>query len=349
MFVCSGSNHDRSLTNSQDYDGGPEDSHPVMFPKRKGSGILKTVGDPTLADESNAGQRTTVFDIPDVDFGTTFTPTLTPSYSRPATAIGFSGRESPFDRPHTTPTSPSTRFPQEERNSPIVISPAEEQRSPHTWYPGMSSTRHKSMGGLTAEDFVAQRAAAARLPQGYVPHRSASSGKIEQSPDKLQRKRQSILRSSSRHSLLMDYPPQLSAREQEHVAKVTGGTLIQINERSKTPDPSIGLIGAIEAREQEKRNIKEGLAGHMVHEAIAQRQAAERNYGMQQYAGYIPLTKNRQSGNWTIPRLSIYLAATLPQQQQQAWSTPAWQYQQQAQAQLMHPARSQQQSQMHKF
>ncbi|KAI9872592.1 MAG: hypothetical protein M1823_008132, partial [Watsoniomyces obsoletus] len=51
---------------------------------------------------------------------------------------------------------------------------------------------------------------------------------------------------------------------------MTGGPLLNLQERSRTPDPSVGLIGAIEAREQEKRNIREGVSGHMVQAAIAQ-------------------------------------------------------------------------------
>jgi len=199
------------------------------------------------------------------------------------------------------------------------------------------------MGGLTAEDFVQQRAAAARLPQGYVPFRSVSYSKVEQSPDKMQRKRQSLVRPNSRNSLLIDYSPHLSAREQEHVARVTGGPLIQMTERSRTPDPSIGLIGAIEAREQEKRNMKEGLAGHMVQEAIAQRHAAERNYGVQQYAGYA--TNHRHSGQWNVPEPPLYLAATVPQH---SWSTPSvLQYQQQGQAQQAQQAQYPEQYQMY--
>ena len=128
---------------------------------------------------------------------------------------------------------------------------------------------------------------------------------------------------------------------------MTGGPLVQMNERSRTPDPSIGLIGAIEAREQERRNMKEGLAGHMVQEAIAQRQHAERNYGMQQYS---PPVDNRHSGQWINPPTSTHWAVThsQQQQQQQPWSNQsAWQQQQQAQAQQAQQAHLQQQNQMY--
>merc|ERR1711939_910503 len=119
--------------------------------------------------------------------------------------------------------------------------------------------------------------------------------------------------------------------EKEDVAKMTGGPLIQIGERSKTPDPSIGLIGAIEAREQEKRNMKQGVAGHMVKEAIAQRQAAERNYGNQQYPQYGYAMDSRQSGQGIYPQSP---SPSPSSQMHQAWTDQQlYQYQSPSQMQ----------------
>ena len=225
MSHYSASNYDGSSTSSPNYDSGPDYRARPMVTRRTRSGILKTVGDPNLKKESFAQHDTTTIDIPEVNFGTTFTPTLTPGHSRPATASGFTGRQSPFDRPLTAPATPQTRSPQDERNSAVVSSPNEEEKSPlerdsqrpnhscsssYAWHPGMSLVRHDSMGGLTAEQFVQQRASTARVPQGYVPHRSVSYSKLEQSPTKLQKKRQSMVRPSSRNSLLIDYSPHLS-------------------------------------------------------------------------------------------------------------------------------------------
>ncbi|OAP55996.1 hypothetical protein AYL99_10148 [Fonsecaea erecta] len=348
MSKYSASSYDREPSSSPDYDSLPENDDRPVFNRRTRTGVLKTVGDPQLS--SNVQQDSTKIDIPVVDFGMTFTPSLTPGHSRPPTASGITGRQSPFDRPLTAPSTPLTRSPQEERGSPAHLTPSDGQRSPlaernsprgthsrsssYAWHPGTTLARHNSMGGLTAEEFVQQRAVAARVPHGYVPHRSVSYSKVEQSPNKLQKKRDSMPRSSSRHSLLVDPASHLSAREQEHVAKMTGGPLIQVIDRSKTPDPSVGLIGAIEAREQERRNIKEGVAGHMVREAIAQRQAAERTYGMQQYPAYNSPVDGRPSGQWMNAQAPANWGGGVPQQPQQAWSNqPSWQYQQQAQAQ----------------
>ena len=71
-----------------------------------------------------------------------------------------------------------------------------------------------------------------------------------------------------------DYTSHLSAREQEHVARVTGSPLINMasNPNKNAGSQSGGLIGAIEAREKEKRGMKEGVNSQMVQHAIAQRQ-----------------------------------------------------------------------------
>jgi CCR4-NOT transcriptional complex subunit CAF120 len=66
-----------------------------------------------------------------------------------------------------------------------------------------------------------------------------------------------------------DYSSRLSAHEQEHIAKMTGSPLITMpRERAN----QAGLIGAIYAREQERKNMREGVSGQMVQHVIAQRQ-----------------------------------------------------------------------------
>ncbi|KIX97619.1 uncharacterized protein Z520_06397 [Fonsecaea multimorphosa CBS 102226] len=371
MSKYSASSYDRAQSSSPDYDSLPENDDRPVFSRKTRTGVLKTVGDPQLSGNQQDSVKS---DVPAVDFGMTFTPSLTPGHSRPPTASGITGgitgRQSPFDRPLTAPATPLTRSPQEERASPTHLTPSDEQRSPlagrdsprgnhsrsssYAWHPGSTLARHNSMGGLTAEEFVQQRAVAARVPHGYVPHRSVSYSKVEQSPNKLQKKRDSMLRSSSRQSLLVDPSSHLSAREQEHVARMTGGPLIQVIDRSRTPDPLVGLIGAIEAREQERRNIKEGVAGHMVQEAIAQRQAAERTYGstygVQQHSAYNSPVDVRQSGQWINAQAPAYWTGTVPQQPQQVWSNqPGWQYepQTQVQGQQMQQMQHQQPNQMY--
>ncbi|PGH06893.1 CCR4-NOT transcriptional complex subunit [Blastomyces parvus] len=71
-----------------------------------------------------------------------------------------------------------------------------------------------------------------------------------------------------------DVSNQLSAREQEYVARMTGSSFFNLSSENQTEAPVHGasLVSAIDAREREKRAIKEGLSGQMVQQAIAQRQ-----------------------------------------------------------------------------
>lgn len=327
-----------SSAGSPNYDSPPEDINPSPLPERRRTGVLRTVGDPNLGT-ANAAESTKV-DIPNVDFGTTFTPMLTPGHSRPPTSSGLGGH-SPVDQSQTGPTTPLNKSPRdrwtpsdEKRSSYIDRSSPSTHHSrsnSQVWHAGATIGRQSPGPGLTAEEFVQQRAATARMPGGYVPHRSVSSSKVEQSPNKLQKRRDTGARPSSRNSLLIDYSHHLSAREQEHVARMTGGPLINVGERSRTPDPSIGLIGAIEAREQERRNIKEGLAGHMVQEAIAQRQAADRTYGYQPSSVYNPMADTRPNSQWMNSSSSVWGVnpgmATQPYQQwpNQSPNSPSYQ------------------------
>ncbi|OJD21624.1 hypothetical protein ACJ73_07035 [Blastomyces percursus] len=71
-----------------------------------------------------------------------------------------------------------------------------------------------------------------------------------------------------------DISTQLSAREQEYVARMTGSSFFNLSSENQSEAPVQGasLVSAIDAREREKRAIKEGLSGQMVQQAIAQRQ-----------------------------------------------------------------------------
>jgi CCR4-NOT transcriptional complex subunit CAF120 len=104
-----------------------------------------------------------------------------------------------------------------------------------------------------------------------------------------------------------DYSRHLSAREQEHVARVTGSPLINMagTHHSRTQSQG-GLVGAIEAREQEKKAIKEGYGGYMVQQAIAQRQqhTQPQAYDYSQpspqmhFPGQFPMTPQAEQSGW---------------------------------------------------
>ncbi|KAI9760082.1 MAG: hypothetical protein M4579_001915 [Chaenotheca gracillima] len=148
-----------------------------------------------------------------------------------------------------------------------------------------------------------------------------------------------------------DYSARLSAREQEHVARVTGSPLLNMpgggansNSRQRHSMTGGGLIGAIEAREREKKEIKEGLSGQMVQQAIMQRQQQSHGspHGQQQfqtspgYAGSRPASyfgpqttyqqqqqpqsqqwgQARMPGGWTSPGMESPFQYAQQQQQQ---------------------------------
>lgn len=284
---------------SADYDSQPEDL-PQQKQRVRG-GTRKVVGDAA----TQAAVEEPIF----VDFGRTLR--LTPENSRPSTAAGHrtlqdssragsNGRRSPFDSlglPSPSaftlrPLAPSSPARTPENQSP-TDRPSLSRSQSYAWRP-RNHVGSQSPEGLSAEDYVRQRAAMAMQPQGYVNQRSLSSGRVDQlrgdqttrpltppspSPRKLHRRTDS--RQSSAASI--DYSAHLSAREQEMVARMTGGPLLSnINQKNRTPDPNVGLIGAIEARDQEKENIKKGLQGKMLQAAIDQRHRESRSFQIQQ-------------------------------------------------------------------
>jgi CCR4-NOT transcriptional complex subunit CAF120 len=119
-----------------------------------------------------------------------------------------------------------------------------------------------------------------------------------------------------------DVANHLSAREQEHVARMTGSSFFDMSSNNQKPQPSAGggLVSSIDAREREKRAMKEGMSNHMVQHAIAhrnqqmmqqppqpQQQFTPQQYAPQ-YAGslYHPQAQApvRQGGMYNMPAAS---------------------------------------------
>ena len=124
-----------------------------------------------------------------------------------------------------------------------------------------------------------------------------------------------------------DYTSHLSAREQEHIARVTGSPLVTMasNPNKDIGAQSTGLVGAIEAREKEKKGIKEGLNNHMVQQAIAQRQ--HHSHQQRQSSYTLPVQQ------YTTPQPQYAMPGGFPPspnqypsfpttQQQYGWSSP---------------------------
>ena len=188
------------------------------------------------------------------------------------------------------------------------------------WQPGttIGGGSPGSRNSITPEQFVQQRAAANRITPVYAHSRKQSGTPPQHSRNNSTEWSNQARQSPSLHDLpprpqsrsastIMnaptDYSAHLSAREQEHVARVTGSPLINVPANPKQAPPAAGLIGAIEAREKEKKDIKEGLSGQMVQHAIAQRQ--------QQAQGY-------QYGQ-PSPSPSMHIPGQYPQTPQTPW------------------------------
>jgi len=268
-----------------------------------------------------------------------------------------SGRPS-NSREHSRSPSRNQITPEPEPYRQALIGSDIDGRRSVAWQPGTVVGGGGSPGArqvLTPEQFVQQRAAANRITPVYAHQRKksgtppqvsrSSSGDwtaqqhahhpslSKELPSRPQSRGSTSMLNPINHSpnRSLDYSSHLSAREQEHVARVTGSPLIQMaGNASNIPGPQGGgLIGAIEAREREKREMKGGLSGHMVQQAIAQRQqrAQENQYIQQAFPspspqmsipGQYPETPGRaqpQHGGWGQPQQQFA--------QSQQWVSPA--------------------------
>ena len=206
------------------------------------------------------------------------------------------------------------------------------------WQPGASIGAGNTgpRQSITPEQFVQQRAAASRVTPVYAHGRKPSgqgtppmisrnsSGEwpLQQHSRQASFTKELPSRPQSRGSPIIlnpstDYSAHLSAREQEHVARVTGSPFLNMAHTPNRQAPSGGgLIGAIEAREKEKRDMKEGLSGHMVQHAIAQRQQHSQGFPSSQQAFPSPSPQMHIPGQWPpSPGRMLQQYPVTPQQQ----------------------------------
>ncbi|KAJ5586756.1 uncharacterized protein N7459_002521 [Penicillium hispanicum] len=268
-------------------------------------GVKKTVGQPAKQDlvigdahystdkpaESNP-------DIPTIDFG----PTLTymPTTGRPSTADTL--KKNLHQRNDSAATE-KLKFAVPTNAMDGGPNPSQEEfRRSVLWQPGMATGRPTTPGGgLTPEQYVQQRAAPS--PPVHVHHRTASNNtpppQRPVSGDWTRQARPSSRmtayqdpnhRPSSRGTGTMlnynDASTHLSAREQEHVARMTGSSFFNMSNDTRRPQMPMspgGLVSTIDAREREKREMREGMSNQMVQNAIAQRQ-----HQMMQQQQYTP-------------------------------------------------------------
>jgi len=214
------------------------------------------------------------------------------------------------------------------------------------WQPAMSNMGFNTAAnspGITPEQFVQQRAAAATplyahqrnaSSQNNIVYNASTPGLVKNlSSDRLAQLSHSrnsstdlLQRPSSRGPSAAlaplgngDMPAKLSAREQEHVARMTGQPLVNMAGNKKPANA--GLVGAIETREKERQQMQHGINNQAVQRAIQRQQQAmqqtrpdQANYGgpqspyapmgqhPQQFAGHPP--GGHQS--WVSPQANVY-------------------------------------------
>lgn len=294
--------YDDASTVSPDYASTHESVYSKKSEKsitRPRMGVMKTVGMPArqdlvIGDAHYSTERPAEAinpDIPTVDFG----PTLTymPTTGRPSTGDTLrktANQRNDLDAAEryrlSVPTSQMDRVHQ-------GTSSQEEYRRSVLWQPGMATNRPVTpAGGLTPEQYVQQRAAPS--PPMHMHHRSPSNDTPPPQPRPTSGDWTNQVRSSSRMTAHQDpnYRPSsrgtgtmlnnyndvsnhLSAREQEHVARVTGSSFFNMNQNNRNPQPQLqgsSLVSSIDAREREKREMREGMSNRMVQHAIAHRQ-----------------------------------------------------------------------------
>jgi CCR4-NOT transcriptional complex subunit CAF120 len=341
---------------SPDYASTPKSTdtkHSIPKPR---TGVLKTVGtvEPTNNDvvvgDARYGQggsnNQDTPSIPTVDFGPTqhYTPG---SKNRPGTS-GTMGQLTHDRTPSGSLTPKDEKRYSYGRGSPGNAynfrghsrSPSGDDRRNLAWSPGAAVVGGRSSPGgrITPEQFVQQRAEASRSSTPGYPHQRSHSGNIMHHGNA-----SGDLTHSRQTSLTKDLPPRphsrgaqtnlqstdisshLSAREQEHLSKMTGQPLISMAGNAKPQPQGSGLVGAIAAREKEKKEMKDGLSSQMVQQAIAQRQqqAQPRQYHFHQQQNYAPQGyPQQQFGGWNGPQQQMGQPQWVSPAAQAYWSTP---------------------------
>ena len=311
-------------TDSPDYASTRESvevQQPAMDRDRPRSGVLRTVGNIDPSDREvvigDSRYRPSTGDGPTRDdFGINFGPTqlYNPGVPNPKA----SADNAP---PHGRSQSRSNMATPEPAQSRPGTAPSPSNRRSIAWQPGVAlgSPGSDAVQAMTPEQFVQQRYEAGRAapPLAHARQLSSTPPRV----DSRQSARTPPLGSSRNSSgdwtaqiapgqftaqgqpprpgsrganrtLSSDLSSHLSAREQEHVARMTGSPLINVGSNTSNPVPQGGLVGAIDAREREKKDFKNYHSNLAVQQTIAHRQQTQQQqqyYGAQASPGmYIP-------------------------------------------------------------
>ena len=313
---------DYASTRASEYSKRSEKSVP-----RPRMGVMKTVGAEPQKDLVIGDARYTLdkpaenpLNIPTVDFGPTLTLFPTTGQPRPTDAQN----EPPNQRRRSSGATNRRRSSLSLANmlggASHSPSPSRnERRRSGQWQTGSVSPGRQVNPGITPEYYAQQgpwtnapapmhRMSTSMSPAPPQQRRPKSSEEwrrlsrpdspfypINNSYDSLPRQSPGPYprphsRNATRTLSYGDVSSQLSAREQEHVARVTSSPFFNMsseNRRQEVPLERNGLINAIGLRQREKQEMKDGYSNQMVQHAIAQRQQQQaRSTSGQSHTGY---------------------------------------------------------------
>ncbi|TPX11424.1 uncharacterized protein E0L32_007843 [Thyridium curvatum] len=292
---------DADSTVSPDYASTRKSSETQESIDRPRAGVLRTVGD--VSQHPMPPKP----DIPEINFG----PTYNYSSNKAPGTLGAPPPMPGAGGPRSYSPGPGMRSPPER---PADMGQHRQESDENArrnvaWTPGgvtVGGASHERSGSISPEQFVQQRAAVAAP---FMHQRNTSQGNLvsgrnntptpplkrNSSYDMLNPGGNGGHSRSSSSEMLGSRPnsqgmadlgtSHLSAREQEHLARVTGQPLISMagGGRGGAPQAGGGLVGAIAAREREKQQMKEGVSSHAVQHAINQRQQQHMQQQQQQY------------------------------------------------------------------
>ncbi|KAL6702956.1 hypothetical protein ACN47E_000798 [Coniothyrium glycines] len=264
---------------------------------RPRSGVLRVVGDPNYKpkpESGPSGQPSLASDaVPTIDFGPTYA--LGFDERRPSTSGTMTQmlHDNGVPKKENLANSPNEHIRQSYISGRSTPSTALHVRSgsssPHVsesrsvaWQPGMASPPRHDRQTLDAEEWVMQRAnqqppliygygrSTSRTPPPFGRSRSGDWSQMRRSPEGSPALERPPSRPLSRpHSrgasvLLDQQSANLSAREQEQVARITNTPMLDLahNTKKLQKEPPQGLTGYIDFREKEKAAAKSSRQGH---------------------------------------------------------------------------------------
>lgn len=216
---------------------------------RPRSGMMRTVGG------FGESTPTTPSDIPTIDFG----PTI--NYAAATNPLSKPAQQRP-DKSQSQPQTQPQQFPQPPTHRGTTH--AKQPSRTLAWAPGMTSPL-PSPGGLTPEEFVAQRAAVAAVSQGHArqPSASALRANTPTPPIGATGGRPGHVRNTSSFDAL-----------QREIGGGGGGARPSSRGAGAAlgGGPQLGgLVGTIDARERERRDVVRGVNSQGVLHAMGQR------------------------------------------------------------------------------